>query len=113
MAPASSSKGKTRQTSAGPSVNYTFNEQANESAWTGKRADRSTSTLEQQAFPDGDDNRDFEYDLEQPPAVLYYEQGDLYEDYERKFRRLLLWMEEHKNVITFLSPRGEFQGDVK
>ena len=22
-------------------------------------------------------------------------------------------MEEHKNVITFLSPRGEFQADVK
>jgi len=43
----------------------------------------------------------------------YYEQGDLYEDYERKFRRLLLWMEEHKNVITFLSPKGEFQADVK
>lgn len=113
MAPATSSKGKTRQTSAGPSVNYTFNEQADESTWTGKRADRSISTLEQQVFPDGDDSRDFEYDLEQPLAILYYEQGDLYEDYERKFRRLLSWMEEHKNVITFLSPRGEFQADVK
>ena len=106
MAPASSSKGKTRQASAGPSVNYTFNEQANENAWAGKRADRSLFALEQQAFPDGDDNRDFEYHLEQPPAVLYYKQDDLYEDYERKFRRLLSWAEERKNMITFLSPEA-------
>ncbi|KAN0074816.1 hypothetical protein V8E54_007427 [Elaphomyces granulatus] len=62
MASASSSKGKTRQTSAGPS-----------------------------AFLDGDDNRDFEYDL----------------PYERKFRRPLSWAEDRKNVIAFLSPRGD------
>ncbi|KAN0070218.1 hypothetical protein V8E54_011799 [Elaphomyces granulatus] len=51
--------------------------------------------------------------LEQPPAVLYYEQDDLYEDYERKFRRPLSWAEDpswaedRKNVIAFLSPRGD------
>ncbi|KAN0075125.1 hypothetical protein V8E54_007736 [Elaphomyces granulatus] len=58
---------------------------------TGKRADRSLSALEQQAFLDGDDNRDFEYDL----------------PYERKFRRPLSWAEDRKNVIAFLSPRGD------
>lgn len=94
-------------------MNYTFDKQANESTWTGKRADRFLSTLEQQAFPDEDDNRDFEYNLERPRAVLYYEQDDLHEDYERKFRRLLSWVEERKETITFTSPRGEFPADVK